>query len=271
MTRAQRPATPPSAPRSRQVAAPWRWCRTPCVAVALVGLVLTLGVAHAQNAACASLDAPFGADVQGFARDVFEAMHAENRSDLVRAYVDLPGWPTVARGNWSFQHPPTWTLRDSGLLHGWVSDARDASHMLFVIQDTTQGNPSVEDLFYALLNSTIGSRTPCDRVAFVASDATRRWFLTAAQDDVGMIYAWVFRWIDARFGPMVASLKLDLQARGVYTAYGYVFTSAPEAELSAVVREAFGPMAATFRGSLGGTDRDDTPPKREDDKEDEED
>ena len=271
MPRARRPATSPSAPRPRMAAALGWWYRTPSIAGALFALALVLGAAHAQNAACASLDAPFSGDVQGFARGVFEAMHAENRPDQVREFVYLQDWPTVTRGNWSFQYPPSWTLRDSGILHGWVSDARDASHMLFVIQDTTQGNPSIEELFYGLLNSTLGSRTPCDRVAFVASDATRRWFLAGAQDDVGMVYAWVFRWIDGRFGPMIASLKLDLQARGVYTAYGYVFTSAPEGELSATVREAFGPMAATFRGSLGGTDRDDAPPKREDDEDDEDD
>jgi hypothetical protein len=34
--------------------------------------------------------------------------------------------------------------------------------------------------------------------------------------------------------------------------------------LAATVRDAFGPMAATFRGSLGGTGRDDEPRKRGD-------
>ena len=65
---------------------------------------------------------------------------------------------------------------------------------------------------------------------------------------------------------MIASFELDLQARGVYTAYGYVLTSAPEAELSAAVREAFEPMTATYRSSIGGTDRDD---EGEDDEDDE--
>lgn len=231
--------------------------------LALLALVVGLaaGTVHAQGGTCASLDAPFSSEVHEFARTVIEGMHAENRADHVREHVQVPGWPTATRGNWQFQYPPSWTLRDSGILHGWVSDARDASHLLFVIQDTTQGNPSVDELFYALLNDTIGPNTPCDRVTFVASDSTRRWFLAGTRDDVGMVYAWVFRWIDARFGPMIASLKLDLQARGIYTSYGYVLTSSPEAELGATVREAFGPMAATFRGSLGGTDRDDEPKK----------
>jgi hypothetical protein len=243
--------------------------------LATLALALALaagaGTARAQASACASLDAPFSAEVHEFARVVIEGMHAENRPDLVREYVHLQGWPTATRGNWAFQYPPTWTLRDSGMLHGWVSDARDASHMLFVIQETTQGNPTVDELFYALVNATIGPRTPCDRVTFVASDTTRRWYLAGAQDDVGMVYAWVFRWVDARYGPMIASLKLDLQARGVYTAYGYVLTSAPEAELGTAVREAFGPMAATFDGDVGGTDRDDKPKKKGDGDDDDED
>lgn len=238
------------------------------LAALALAVALAAGTAHAQVGACAGLDAPFSAEVHEFARAVIDGMHAENRADHVREYVHLQGWPTATRGNWEFQYPPSWTLRDSGVLHGWVSDARDASHLLFVIQETTQGNPTVEELFYGLLNTTIGPRTPCDRVTFVASDATRRWFLAGMQDDVGMVYAWVFRWVDARFGPMIASLKLDLQARGMYTAYGYVLTSAPEAELGAAVREAFGPMAATFRGSLGGTTRDDDKGDDEDDDED---
>ena len=241
----------------------------PLAALALVA-ALAIGAVHAQGGACASLDAPFSAEVHEFARAVIEGMHAENRPDHVREYVRLQGWPTATRGGWEFQYPPTWTLRDSGILHGWVSDTRDASHLLFVIQDTTQGNPTVEGLFYGVLNATIGPHTPCDRVTFAASDATRRWYLPAGQDDAGMVYAWVFRWIDARFGPVIASLKLDVQARGVYTAYGYVLTSAPEAELGTAVREAFGPMAATFRGSLGGTDRDDKPKKRGDGKDEDE-
>jgi hypothetical protein len=238
------------------------------LAAVALAVALAAGTVHAQVGACASLDAPFSSDVHEFARAVIEGMHAENRADHVREYVHLQGWPTATRGNWEFQYPPSWTLRDSGMLHGWVSDARDASHLLFVIQDTTQGNPTVEELFYALLNATIGPHTPCDRVTFVASDATRRWFLAGAQDDVGMVYAWVFRWVDTRFGPMIASLKVDLQARGVYTSYGYVLTSAPEAELGAAVRDAFGPMAATFRGSLGSPSRedDDDDDEEEDDK-----
>jgi len=240
----------------------------------LTALVLVVGLAfgtvHAQVGSCASLDAPFSSEVHEFARAVIEGMHAENRPDQVREYVHLQGWPTATRGNWEFQYPPSWTLRDSGMLHGWVSDAREASHLLFVIQDTAQGNPTIEDLLYGVLNATIGPHTPCDRVTFAASDATQRWYLAGAQGDVGMVHAYVFRWIDARFGPMIASLKLDVQSRGVYTAYGYVLTSAPEAELGATVREAFGPMAATFRGSLGGSDRDDKP-KKKGDGEDEED
>ena len=243
-----------------------------CLAALALVAGLAIGPVQAQGGACASLDGPFAAEVHAFARTVIEGMHAENRADHVRDYVRVPGWPTATRGTWEFQYPPTWTLRDSGILHGWVSDARDASHLLFVIQETTQGSPSIDELFYALLNATIGPHTPCDHVTFVASDATRRWFLAGAQDDVGMVYAWVFRWVDARFGPMIASLKLDVQARGIYTAYGYVLTSTPEAELGATVREAFGPMAATFRGSLGGTTRDDEPKKRNgEDEEDDED
>ena len=226
--------------------------------------VLAIGAASAQGSACGALDAPFSNDVQQFARGVIEAMHAENQRGHVREFVHVPGWPTLTRGAWEFQYPPAWAVRDSGVMHGWVSDSRDASHLLFVLQDTTQGNPTVEALFTDLLNATIGPHTPCDRVTFVAGDATRRWYQADRLDDVGMVYAWVFRWIDGRFGPMIASLKLDLQARGMYTAYGYVLTSAPEAELGIVVRDAFGPMAATFRGALGGTERDDAPRKRRD-------
>jgi hypothetical protein len=233
------------------------------IAALVLVIGLAFGTAHAQVGSCASLDAPFSSEVHEFARAVIEGMHAENRADHVREFVHLQGWPTATWDNWAFQYPPSWTLRDISMLHCWVSDARDASHLLFVIQTTTPGIPTIDELFYLVVNATIGPHTPCDRVTFVASDATRRWFLPA-QDDVGMVYAWVFRWIDARFGPMIASLKLDVQARGVYTAYGYVLTSAPEAELGVAVREAFGPMAATFRGALGGTDRDDKPKKKGD-------
>lgn len=227
-----------------------------------LALLVGLGMAHAQASVCADLDAPFPDHVRVFARGVVDLMHEENRAGHVRAYVHLHGWPTATRGAWEFQYPPNWTLRDTGMLHAWVSDARDVNHVLFVIQETAQGNPTVEALFYGLLNATIGPHTPCDRVAFVASDATRSWFMGERPDDVGMVYAWVFRWIDAQDGPMIASLKLDIQARGMYTAYGYVLTSAPEAELATVVRDAFAPIAATFREALGGTEREGEPKKK---------
>ncbi len=236
-----------------------------------LALSVALTVGYAQSDPCAALEAPFDDAVRSFAAAVIEGMHAENRPNAVRAYVHLPGWPTATRGTWSFQYPPTWTLRDSGMMHGWVSDARDASHLLFVIQTTTPGNPTVEELFAGLLGATIGPHAACDRVAFVASDVAQRWYLAGRTDDVGRVHAWVFRWIDARHGPMMASLKLDLQASGLVTAYGYVLTSTPEAELAEAVRGAFGPMAATFQGSLGGTERDDAPKKRGDGEEDEDD
>jgi hypothetical protein len=229
-----------------------------------LAVALAVGGSHAQSATCASLEAPFTQDAHDFARGVIAAMYAENQPGLVRDFVHLQGWPTATWGKWEFQYPPTWALRDIGMLHAWVSDARDASHLLFVIQTTTPGNPTIDELLYGLLTTTIGPYTPCDRVSFVASDATRRWYLPAGQDDVGMVYTWVFRWIDARFGAMIASLKLDVQARGVYTAYGYVFNSASEAELADVVLNAFAPMVATYRSSIGGSDRDDKPKKKGD-------
>lgn len=245
--------------------------RAPLLATLAVATALSFGPAHAQGNACAGLDAPVSTDVQAFAGAVIESMHAENRADLVRPYVQLQGWPTLTWGDWKFQHPPTWVVRDFSDMHGWVSDPRDASHLLFVIQTQTPGNPTVEVMLNDVLRNTIGPHTPCDRVTFVASDTTRRWFELGSVADVGMVYLWVFRWVDHRFGPMIASLKLDVQARGVYTAYGYVLTSTPEAELAATVRDAFAPMAATFQGSLGGFDRDDKPKKKKDGEEEDED
>ena len=85
----------------------------------------------------------------------------------------------------------------------------------------------------------------------------------------------ICRYVDeTRDGPSV--IPGDAKARAkmaeaisLYTAYGYVLTSAPEAELGATVREAFGPMAATFRGSLGSPSReddDDDDQEKDDDK-----
>jgi hypothetical protein len=223
-------------------------------------LTLTLAFAtpaFAQADACAGLADPIPAYVERFAQDTFAVLQASMAPNAVRPTVPVTGWPYAQGASWHFQYPPAWQLRDVGATYAWVSDARDASHMLFVQVDQVTGNPTPEQLFYGVLGDTIGPRTACREVRVLATDTARLFTAVGGYDDSGVTYAWVFRWIDARFGKMTGSLQLTVHARGVYTAYGWGFTTAPEAELEATARDAFGPMTFSFYAAPpGGTDRD---------------
>lgn len=228
------------------------------VAAAAFACVLAAGAfaARAQSA-CAGLDAPFPAYVLRFASDSFAMMRAGLSAQAVRPTVPVAGWPYAVGGAWQFQYPPAWTLRDIGPFHAWVSDARDASHMLFVQVEQVGGNPSAEELFYAVLSDTVGPRASCQQVNVAASDLARLEAVAAPGSDVGTSYAWVFRWLDRGYGAMVGSLQVTVLARGVYTSYGWNLVTAPEAELEATARDVFGPMTLSFYAAPpGGTERD---------------
>ncbi len=181
------------------------------------------------------------------ATQIQRLMEAWRQAPLLKAQQDIPGWPLYAGGDWSFQYPPGWGIRDANPHFLWVSDPSGAANFIFAQVAQVPGMPSAEELRDLVFYRLVGQ----DPVRLVTMERKGLPGISSMGDDSGVSTVFIVRWQAPSGELMLGSIQITILARGpLATSYQGIVQSSPENLWIGAWRDIFGPMFLSARFTI---------------------
>ena len=210
----------------------------------VVILAVALALGGAEPGMARGVDDPLD---PALATQIQRLMEEWRQAPLVKAQRDIPGWPLYAGGDWSFQYPPGWGLRDANPQFLWVSDPSGAANFIFAQVAQVPGMPSAEELRDLVFYRLVGQ----DPVRLVTMERKGLPGISVPGDDTGVSTVFIVRWQAPSGELRLGSIQITILARGpLSTSYQCAVQSCPEDLWIGAWRDIFAPMFLSARFTI---------------------